>query len=383
MTPFKNMPRKKQIKLSVIFLLLGLGSIIGSIAGIANSKSKNPEPEPVVYQTVKIKKSDPLLLKGNVDASRIDEIYLEESLGELETISVETGQEVKAGDRLLTYENSAAVTEVNELTRSLNKAYLARNNAQSAVDKGYQKRQELVNELYSVAVEEQEAVNQLIAAQDEVIYELEQVLEGSQLDVDDMDAALGESQDQLTPTVEAEMDGTVYVNTAGEADATIPIVQIISPDVLVKGQVSEYDYTRLQLGQPVTIIPVTPTEKVSGKITQIDQLPQTSATAEGASTPTIVTYSFSVTPDTTVQYGYSVQISLPINELSINQKAVVEDEGEQFVFLYQAGKVEKQGIKTVEARGNLLVTEGVKAGDVIISNPDKKLTDGDKVEVRK
>lgn len=93
-------------------------------------------------------------------------------------------------------------------------------------------------------------------------------------------------------------------------------------------------------------------------------------------------YTFDVKTDENLQYGYSVQVKLPLNELRIPKKAVIKEGDKSYVYLVQPSKrVKKQAVTAEEQNGILVVKEGLKAKDKIIADPDKKLKDGKEVAV--
>ena len=114
----------------------------------------------------------------------------------------------------------------------------------------------------------------------------------------------------------------------------------------------------------------------------MDKLPETASQgAEGGASAASASYRFQVKPAKDLQYGYTVQITLPINELRIPEKSLVKDGEKRFVHLVKAGKAHKQEIKVTEKNGLFIVTEGLKAEDEIITEPDDQLKDGQEVAV--
>ncbi|MGI0383730.1 hypothetical protein ACRE40_11535 [Enterococcus faecium] len=86
----KKMTKRQQIYLSIMggvisFLLIG-GAVI--------YKLSNPIVEEDSYKLVKVKKSEPLVLKGIVQPKNTSYLNLDQTLGKISAISVKNGQEI-------------------------------------------------------------------------------------------------------------------------------------------------------------------------------------------------------------------------------------------------------------------------------------------------
>ena len=75
------------------------------------------------------------------------------------------------------------------------------------------------------------------------------------------------------------------------------------------------------------------------------------------------------------------QVILTLNEIRLPKKAVRKTGDTQYVFAYRKGKVKEVTIQTEDKGDFFLLKEGLKAGDRIISNPDKTLRDGQELAV--
>jgi HlyD family secretion protein len=222
-------------------------------------------------------------------------------------------------------------------------------------------------------------------AQNSVVTQSESALSSAKLDYKDASKSVDSIRKKANKNVTAEISGIVSVNEKGKTDPTVPVIKIISKNVVVEGIVSEYDYDSIKLRQRVKVRPVSQKEEIGGQIKQINQLPDTEINVgdnQANSTGSLSNYKFLVELDSPVQYGYSVQIKLPIDELRIPKKALIKEGNKEYVYLYISGKVIKKPIKTETKNEVIVVLNGLKEGDVIISNPDKELKDGDKIELK-
>lgn len=191
----------------------------------------------------------------------------------------------------------------------------------------------------------------------------------------------------------APFDGTVYIDEAGKSSANTPYATIVSPGTIVQATVTEYDYNKLKLGQKVEILPVNDSRKVLGSITNISTLPQSAAVSNQASAAlsgagntasggtTISNYSFTVEAQEEIHYGFSVQISVHLSDITIPKEALVKKGEETFVYTYKKGKVHLTKVTVKEQVDGYSVEKGLAVDEQYIVDPDKRLTEGKEVEV--
>lgn len=342
----------------------------------------------------KMRPNPPALMVAEPKESR--SFSLDLSLGTLENIVVKNGQQVKSGDVIATYQNATIADQANEQAQSLNKLNLAITNAKTNLDSAVQKRNQLANQLAQAKKNVQslqatndpsaiEASAQLDAAQ--------QALDNSNLDFSDANAQVEQTRKKVTTSVTAPFYGTVYIDEAGKSSANTPYATIVSPGTIVQATVTEYDYNKLKLGQKVEILPVNDSRKVLGSITNISTLPQSAAVSNQASAAlsgagntasggtTISNYSFTVEAQEEIHYGFSVQISVHLSDITIPKEALVKKGEETFVYTYKKGKVHLTKVTVKEQVDGYSVEKGLAVDEQYIVDPDKRLTEGKEVEV--
>lgn len=342
----------------------------------------------------KMRPNPPALMVAEPKESR--SFSLDLSLGTLENIVVKNGQQVKSGDVIATYQNATIADQANEQGQSLNKLNLAITNAKTNLDSAVQKRNQLANQLAQAKKNVQslqatndpsaiEASAQLDAAQ--------QALDNSNLDFSDANAQVEQTRKKVTTSVTAPFYGTVYIDEAGKSSANTPYATIVSPGTIVQATVTEYDYNKLKLGQKVEILPVNDSRKVLGSITNISTLPQSAAVSNQASAAlsgagntasggtTISNYSFTVEAQEEIHYGFSVQISVHLSDITIPKEALVKKGEETFVYTYKKGKVHLTKVTVKEQVDGYSVEKGLAVDEQYIVDPDKRLTEGKEVEV--
>mgnify|MGYP001176700593 FL=1 len=356
----------------------------------------------------KMRPNPPALMVAEPKESR--SFSLDPSLGTLENIVVKNGQQVKSGDVIATYQNATIADQANEQAQSLNKLNLAITNAKTNLDSAVQKRNQLANQLAQAkksvqclqaandpsAIEasaQLDAAQQAYDAQVEVVNQAQQALDNANLDFSDANAQVEQTRKKVTTSVTAPFDGTVYIDEAGKSSANTPYATIVSPGTIVQATVTEYDYNKLKLGQKVEILPVNDSRKVLGSITNISTLPQSAAVSNQASAAlsgagntasggtTISNYSFTVEAQEEIHYGFSVQISVHLSDITIPKEALVKKGEETFVYTYKKGKVHLTKVTVKEQVDGYSVEKGLAVDEQYIVDPDKRLTEGKEVEV--
>ncbi|HDL6566618.1 TPA: efflux RND transporter periplasmic adaptor subunit, partial [Enterococcus faecalis] len=347
-----------------------------------------------LYNTVTVKKSDSLIFKGIVQPKTTSYLNFDQSLGKINTISVKNGQEINENDVVATYQNTTVEDQAEEQTQSLEKLNLAVTNAQINLDNATQKQQELENRL-TIAKNEQttivnkkmddeikktekaesdnkiETIQQALDTQKEAVLQAQQALDAANVDLSSANNTIEQTKKKITTTVTAPFKGIVYTNDKGKVDTTVPYATIVSPETVIKGSVTEYDYNKVKVGQHVTISQINEEKATDGIITEINALPEDMAvSAQNTSSTknsTISIFSFLISPKEPIQYGYNVQISVPMNNLELAKKNTVkENNNEVFVFIYREGEVVKKKIEVKEDNEKYVVKTGLKENDLII-----------------
>lgn len=400
-TKKKRFSKKQRIIMILSFfaiLLVVLGLAVVQLTKKQDTKSADP-----AYDQYEVTASDPLMFDGVVQPQDLQEIYYDGTLGKITSIAITDQQEVKKGDVLLTYENSTVQDQVTEQERSLNRASLsvdaAKENLQDAKDQqetSQSKLDEAKNKLKAVdqtkpegqaqASELQATVESLtaeVSAASESTKQMEQALSSAQLDLNDANQAVEDSKKNITTNVTSPIDGIIYLDEKGQSNPEVPVVKVVSKEVVVKASVTEFDYQYVKVDTPVTVTPVVSDEAIKGTITSVSQLANSTtasnvATSLGdtSSAGTSATYPFTVTMEKPLQYGFNVQISLALNELRVPASTVVVEEDKLFVYQVTDNIAHKVAIEGSAANGFYTVTKGLQAKDKIILTVDDALKDG-------
>lgn len=378
--------KSKKVKFIIGGILIGLS--VGSYF-LFFSSPKDVEPS---YNVFTLNPLDPLILKGEVKPAQTEDIFYDQALGTIADIPVKQDQEVKTGDSLLNYLNGEAQTRADQQQRSVNKSSLSAqqaaqnltraqtrsNEAQATLNQSQVELDREVDpekkEEHKAKVEQQKA--DLTSANNEVI-QAQQALDLANTEVTDEAAALETEQGKVSSTVKATIDGVAVVNEAGKKSLEQPLVQVLSKTKQTKGIVTEYDLTKLKVGQEVSVTSIGSNQTAKGKINSINQLPKTNNGGDSE----IPTYEFIVDGDFPWAYGSSVQVSLPQPQLVLPERSILTKDNETFVYVYKNGRAVKKDVKISEVNGTKSVESGVSKGTKIINDPDESLKDNAEVQV--
>lgn len=386
-----------------------LGIIIGIVAVVAivlfmfNPLSSDTENE-TTYETATVMEKDPLTFKGNATAAESEKIYIDRTLGELEEIKVTNGQQVNAGDPLLVYSSSANESQIEQQNSVQQRLETEIQQTQSKIADAESKKQQATDEVNALNAEIQKIENSqkpedkaklaelnasLAAAEAQVeaqqaqLDALQITLSGYQTELANSESKEADLSSSLTTTVTAPISGTVTLNEAGKQNSAVPIIEINSPETIVKATISEYDYSKLSVGQEVTLTVVGTQEEMTGKITYIADTPKPTSPSSSSSSTSAgpVMYEVYIEPTKNIQNGFTVEVSLPQKDLTISESATITEDGVTYAYVYSDGKVEKRQIEAEDQGEVLLITSGLQAEEVIITNPDESLEDGQSVVV--
>ncbi|EKF52511.1 efflux RND transporter periplasmic adaptor subunit [Lactococcus garvieae] len=386
----------------ILFLLVTISIILYKISNISEENTK-------AYNIIEIKKTDPLILKGIVQPKDTSYFNLEPGLGKISNISVQSGQVVNKGDVIATYQNTTIEDQANEQIQSLEKLNLAVSNAQTNVNNAKQKQEELEKQLVSVQNEQSliknkkisneekqaekadidakvESIKQALDAQKDAVLQAIQMLDNANIDLSSTNNSIEQTKKKIITTITSPFKGIVYINNKGELDNSVPYATVVSQETVIRGTVSEYDYSKIREGQMVKINVTADDKSVDGTITSISELPEGLDTNEGSSGQSdknmISSFSFLITPKTAIHYGFNVQINVPTNKIEVSKHNIVEKGTGKFVFIYSGGKVHKKKVEVQEESEKYILKSGIKENDKIIDTPDAELKDGQEVVVR-
>ena len=372
---FRSMKKKILwiiIGIAIILLLIIAAFIVKQVNGSGKKDSEG-------YDTYTVKKETPISLEGKASPKSVKTYNNNSSIGTFLSASVDDGQKVKQGDRLINYDTNASKRE--QLANKVNQA-------QSQVNDDYQKINQSPNssQLQSKLTQDQSSLNEA-------------------------QQSLAQHDRQVNDSMYASFDGKVNIKNDSDVGDGQPILQLISDNPQINATVTEFDINKIKEGDKVDVTVNSTGKKGEGKIIKIDELPTSydsgsegeaagGAQAGGeegegsgaqASNPTVNNPSGGKEGDTSkyrvvigdldipVRSGFSMDAKIPLKTKKLPDNVLTKDND---VFVVDENhKVHKRDIKIERNNGQIIVKKGLKSGDKVIKNPKGNLNDGEKVEV--
>lgn len=360
--------------------------------------------------------------------------------GEVISLNVKEGDQVKAGDILAKIDPEIYVANYERMEANLNAQRASESNAYArlAQAEAQFKNAELSfnrsRQLWEQKVISDAEYDQAEATFQVAKAELEasrQAVKGAEFAVQSAKASLNESRESLTKTtITAPSDGTVSklsveigerVVGASQFSSGTEIMRIANMDNMeVNVEVNENDIVRVSLGDTCLIeVDAYLDRKFKGIVTEL----ATSANTIGISADQVTNFQvkirilresyldmlkdslvrspfrpgMSATVDIQTEYVYNT-LTVPIQSVTTRadttglveqedantQAATGKDEVKEYVFLIADGKAKMQEVKTgIQDNTYIEITEGLEAGQEVITGPyravSKRLKNGDVV----
>lgn len=392
-----------------LFVGIGLVAVVGLLFGLNIFRLNQKD-----VLDVKIAAVEKAPIVANVFASGKVVVHDQEEIttrvnGIVQDIKVKGGDQVKAGQVLLQFDNSdlsleadqaeaslsaaRAQAELQEKSQSeagLQQAKLAYENARAKLDRSRQ-----LYEAGAISLEQLEAA-QLEAGVKKSQYEsaltqLRVTRQSAAASVKQADAAWKLAETRLSAAqILAPRDGTILARNAEKGQFVAmgtPVFTIGSLNNLeVESEISEVDIQRLALGQTVEISGESlGTAKFKGRVKEIAPRAESKQKSQGEQTTVMITVE--VLGETgLLRPGYNVDLNITTasrkSALVVPYEAVVEDGDGNAVFVVQDGAARKRLVKTgISDDLHVEILEGLSVNDRVILNPSETLKDGATVQV--
>ncbi len=377
-------------------IIIGAAVAIFVVAGgglMMWQQSKSSVKSEVSYNTVNVTEgtiSSSTLLTGKVKASQEQYVYFDSSKGTSARPTVAVGDQITTGQQLVQYDSTAAQAAYDTAVRGLNKV-----GRQIDYLKKYGNLPTTSTSTDEETGEETTVTSQPTAQQ---TAEYNQQLQDLNDSYADAQAEVNKAQQVLNETIiTSDVSGTV-VEVNNDIDPSSKnsqtLVHVATEGQLqVKGTLTEYDLANIKTGQNVKIkSKVYPDQEWTGTISYISNYPNqtadaaTSESSNSSNSSASYDYKIDLTGDTTnLQQGFTVSVEV-VNENKnklVPVDAVSTEGDKKFVWIYD--KDSKKVSKVEVALGNADASQqeilsGVEVGQSVISNPDKALKNGKKVE---
>ncbi|MBU5228156.1 hypothetical protein KQI36_16105 [Clostridium senegalense] len=381
--------------ITVIVLLIGIG-----VVKLRPAKEKTVVKPEDSYEIQGVER-----LKFNAVSVISDEqrVIVDKSLGEVKDIKINDGEEVKSGDILFSYHNTAIEDQIAQIDRQIasnndkiTKVKNDKTKTNSNISQLESELDNIVNELSAI----QATVAESSAATDEngqnkssELLKKQTALEGKQIEIsqkidilksqvsgadseissyEDTNKEISVEKDilnkKLNNEVVAEIDGVVKIDNKGINDPTTVYMRIISKEPLVKAEASEFDIKSLNINDEVLLKVVSSGEYVKGNITKIDDLPIEEVGR------TVTGYNFYIKPKKNIMVGFSIEVNANYKGIKIPKDYVYKKDSKICVLKEKGASHENIEIKAILEGDSYYLLDGIVGiGDKLIKNPSKVL----------
>ena len=371
-------------------IITAVAVVIVAVIGINVYRAQSVSGKAVNVHVANIKEKklrNTVMVPGTLKLADEQYVYFDAEKGEVERFHVTEGSRVQQGTSLVTYESDTLDLEQEQNKLEKKSSQLQIDSVSKQLSNLNKKQKELEKEM-----SKQEARDQIDTERTQLNLDLETAkidLERNKLEAKSI------AKKERNLDVASDINGTVLevdkeaVNNT--SDVQKPLIHIGNTDeYLATGVLSEYDALKIKTGQAVKITSdVLPDKEWAGSVKQIDYLPQQQASAE-AGNDGANQYPVEVKVDdqdiTMIKPGFKLLLEIETSSKkasSLPIKAVVNEDGEKYVYVVKDKKAVRKEVKIGETTNKFIeIKSGVSSKDKVITNPTKNLTDGAEVTVQ-
>ncbi|MRX71618.1 HlyD family efflux transporter periplasmic adaptor subunit [Bacillus lacus] len=365
-----------------ILISLGLAAIIGTLIGINVYKAYNPDE--YIVQTGTLQENEvagTILLPATLSFAQEQFIFANPEKGRIAEILVSVGDTVTAGTEIVRYESEQLNLEAEQ-----NRLALQSNDLRI---------QQIQNQLSTLDDKEDDLALQVGGSQAEEQIEAERNSLELELNLAEIEREQTELQRQTIDrhlselVVTSEFDGQIVsvdrTAVSGNSQGT-PAVHIGSGNQLVvKGQLSEYDSTKVLPGQPVSLrSDALPDMKLEGSVSTIGIIPVSAETAGMPADPNAaVQYPIEAavtSEEITAKPGFRLIMEIETERRTaqtVPQSAIRKVDSKDMIYIVEEGKAVAKVVELgLSAEEYIEVTKGLTAEDLIVLNPGDDLKAG-------
>ncbi|MCM3150563.1 efflux RND transporter periplasmic adaptor subunit [Priestia megaterium] len=371
-------------------IITAVAVVIVAVIGINVYRAQSVSGKAINVHVANIKEKklrNTVMVPGTLKLADEQYVYFDAEKGEVERFHVTEGSRVQQGTSLVTYESDTLDLEQEQNKLEKKSSQLQIDSVSKQLSNLNEKQKELEKEM-----SKQEARDQIDTERTQLNLDLETAkidLERNKLEAKSI------AKKERNLDVASDINGTVLevdkeaVNNT--SDVQKPLIHIGNTDeYLATGVLSEYDALKIKTGQAVKITSdVLPDKEWAGSVKQIDYLPQQQASAE-AGNDGANQYPVEVKVDdqdiTMIKPGFKLLLEIETSSKkasSLPIKAVVNEDGEKYVYVVKDKKAVRKEVKIGETTNKFIeIKSGVSSKDKVITNPTKNLTDGAEVTVQ-
>lgn len=375
----------KKLKKWQLFSLIGVTTVVilGAIGTILLFNGNNVADKEKTIQVQKVREgsvASSVLLSGNIAATNEQYVYYDSTKGDLDSVLVNVGDKVTAGQALVQYKSVEAQAAYDTAVRALNKI-----DRQIYDLKTYGTTIETTGD---AATDDKTTASARLSCKSFSWESTDRCA--------DAEANVNKAQAQLNATtVTSANDGTVVeVNrdvsksTTGANQTLVHIVN--NGNLQVKGELSEYNLANLSVGQEVTITSkVYPDKKWTGKISYISNYPKdnqntAAASAGNASSGAKYPYTVDITSEIgDLKQGFSINIEVKnkTRGILVPVSSIVSESNKSYIWTIEKGTAKKVQVTLGNADAkHQEISSGLTKDSKVITNPTDSLKDGQEVK---
>ena len=379
------MKKKKYMKFIIMAAIIAIATII---ILIATKGTSDEMAETTGFETMTIGDSDKIFINGTVQAVESKSIYLDQSKGTVDSVSVKEGQAVNVGDVLFTYKNSSVSTANNQKSKYETKKNEANNNISRLQSEIESLKAQLSSDVDG-------SISAAISQKGEEIQQYKSELEGYDSQIDEVassitsyNSKLSSLKEQEAVQVKADVNGIVSI-VGNTNDYTNPYMKIASNDMCVRGTVNEKSVAKVNVDDEADLLIIATEDKKTGKISEVSKDPIEAVSSDGAgagaSSSSLSSYNVTITIGNAEQLinGYHVQATVKskTSKLVITKTAIITKGNKNYVFIVKDNKLKKVKVSFEDKNeDDAVVLSGLKDGDEIVTNPSDDTKAGMSVE---
>lgn len=385
--------KKKYLKYVVIGAIILVSTVSIYLVKVASDNSQVKSSS--IETTMVGDSSQKIYINGIIQPIENKNIYLDTSKGKVDTVSVTDGQAVNAGDVLFTYKNDTITSQIEEFNGQISTYQTQKERLENKKKDSNNKLTEKKNSLSNLKSNPQdETIIASIQSLEAEVQALETEISSynDQLDtindsIKDCNKKIENLKKDESIEVKADISGVVAI-LGSKDDYTNVFISISSNDLYIKGSVSEKYVERLKKEQEAEVLVIANNSTIKAKVDEISKKPSISSSigsSMDASSNSLSNYDVTLLLDSqeNILDGYHVQATVfeEEKELKIPKEAIIEENGETFVYKVEDGALKKQNVEYEDSENDdAKILSGLEEGEEVVTNPTEDTKEGMKYE---
>lgn len=386
--------KKKYLK----YVVIGAIILVSTVAiYLVKATSDNSQVNSSSIETTIIgDSSQKIYINGMIEPIENKNIYLDVSKGKVDTVSVTDGQAVNVGDVLFTYKNDTITSQIEDFNGQISTYQTQRERLENKKKDSNNKLTEKKNSLSNLKSNPQDEITMAsIQSLEGEIQSLETEISSynDQLDtindsIKDCNKKIENLKKDESTEVKADISGVVDI-VGSKDDYTNVFISITSNDLYIKGSVNEKYVEKLKKEQEAEVLVIANNSTIKAKVDEISKKPSNGSSAIGSSMDTsgnsLSNYDVTLLLDSqeNILDGYHVQATIfeEEKELKIPKEAIIEENGETFVYKVEDGALKKQNVEYEDSENDdAKILSGLEEGEEVVTNPNDDTKEGMKYE---